>query len=49
MVLALYPLDARRGGATAVRQVKVCQHDVTRVMQQDVFWLQIPVDEPQKV
>ena len=29
MMFALNPLDARRGGATAVRQVKICQHDVT--------------------
>lgn len=45
LLLASHSLDGGRCCAIAVGQVKVCQHDVARVVQQDVFRLQIPVDK----
>ncbi len=48
-MLAGQPLHDRGGGAVAIRQVKVCQHDVARVVQQYVLRFQVSVDETQKM
>lgn len=45
MMLASHSLDGGRTCGAVVGQVKVGQHDVARVVQQNVFRLQVPVDE----
>ena len=48
-LLARHSLNGRLGGAVAVGQVKVCQHDVARAVQQDILWLQISVHVAQQM
>ena len=45
MLPARDPLYGWGCGATTIGQVKVCQHDVTRMVKKDVLWLQISIDE----